>query len=169
MVEQFRAGLIPSGEQPWMTEIVMGLIDGGESPEQAARREALEEAGCTVAELHKIADFFTSPGGTSEHITLYAGRTTAPEDGGIFGIASEHEDIRVHVMDAAPRHRPDLGRQNPQFADFGGPAMVCHAPYRAAQPLAGQRRRHADYLTCPLPLRGRGRAPFASPASEWGG
>jgi ADP-ribose pyrophosphatase len=100
LVEQFRTGPLARGESPWMTEIVMGMIDANESPEQAARREALEEAGCEVAELHPIADFYTSPGGTSEHITMFAGRVTAPENGSIYGVTSENEDIRVRVMDA---------------------------------------------------------------------
>jgi ADP-ribose pyrophosphatase len=84
-----------------MIETVMGMVDANETPEQTARREALEEAGCEIAELHPIGNYYSSPGGTSEKINLFIGRTTAPEDGGLHGLASEHEDIRVHVMDAA--------------------------------------------------------------------
>lgn len=100
MIEQFRAGPMSCGEYPWLMEIPMGMVDVGESPEQAARREATEEAGCIIAELHPIANYYSSPGGTSEHIHLFVGRTTAPSDGGIFGMEDENEDIRVHVMDA---------------------------------------------------------------------
>jgi ADP-ribose pyrophosphatase len=100
LVEQFRAGPLAAGEDPWMTEIVLGMIDGGENPEQAARREACEETGCEVAELYPIASFFSSPGGTSERVTLFAGRVTAPEDGAIHGVAGENEDIRVRVFEA---------------------------------------------------------------------
>jgi len=101
MVEQFRAGTLVLGEHPWLMEIVLGLVDANESPEQAGRREALEEAGCTIAELQPIANYYSSPGGTSEHISLFVGRTTAPADGSIHGIESENEDIKVHVLDAA--------------------------------------------------------------------
>jgi ADP-ribose pyrophosphatase len=101
LIEQFRVGVLAGGENPWITEIVAGIIDGNETPEETARREAQEEAGCAISELQKIADYFTSPGGTSEHITLFAGRTVAPVDGAIHGLALEDEDIRVHVMDAA--------------------------------------------------------------------
>jgi ADP-ribose pyrophosphatase len=101
LVEQFRPGPLSLGDSPWTIEIVLGMIDANETPEQAARREAVEEAGCTVAEMQTIGKFYSSPGGTSEHITLFAGRTTAPEDGSIHGMPNEHEDIRVHVMDAA--------------------------------------------------------------------
>lgn len=101
LIEQFRAGTLLLGQYPWIMEMPMGMVDANETPEMAARREALEEAGCTIAELHPIANYYSSPGGTSEHITLFAGRTDAPEDGIICGVAAENEDIRVHVMDAA--------------------------------------------------------------------
>jgi ADP-ribose pyrophosphatase len=77
------------------------MVDSNETPEQAARREALEEAGCEVSDLLSIASYFSSPGGTSEYIHLFAGRVHAPPDGGIFGVNGENEDIRVHVLDAA--------------------------------------------------------------------
>ncbi|MGB9154609.1 MAG: NUDIX domain-containing protein [Alphaproteobacteria bacterium] len=101
LVEQFRTAPADAGKKPWMTEIVLGMIDANESPEQAARREALEEAGCEVLDLHPIASYFSSPGGTSEYIHLFAGRINAPAEGGVFGLESENEDIRVHVLDAA--------------------------------------------------------------------
>ncbi len=100
LVEQFRPGPLPHGEDPWMTEIVLGMVDANETPEQAARRESMEEAGCEVTELQPIAHYYSSPGGTSEHIALFVGRTVAPPSGGIHGMAHEHEDIRSHVMDA---------------------------------------------------------------------
>src|ERR1700733_13384300 len=42
LIEQFRAGIMAAHDYPWITEIVAGLIDGGETPEQTARREAME-------------------------------------------------------------------------------------------------------------------------------
>ena len=101
LVEQFRTGPMARGDAPWLTEIVLGMIDANETPEQSARREALEEAGCDVAELQPIARYYSSPGGTSEYIYLFAGRVEAPKNGANFGLAAENEDIRVHVMEAA--------------------------------------------------------------------
>lgn len=101
LVEQIRAGVIAHDDQPWLTEIVLGMVDSGENPEQAARREAKEEAGCDVIELHRIAGYYSSPGGTSEYINLFAGRVAAPENGSLAGVAHEDEDIRVHVLDAS--------------------------------------------------------------------
>ena len=100
LVEQFRAAPALTGRPAWMMEIVLGAIDGGETPEQAVRREALEEAGCEVQDIQRIAGYFTSPGGTSEYIHLFVGRVNAPADGGVFGVESENEDIRIHVLDA---------------------------------------------------------------------
>lgn len=101
LVEQFRAAPAAAGMDPWLTEIVLGMVDANETPEKAARREAMEEAGCEVTDLLPIASYFSSPGGTSEYIHLFAGRINAPAEGGVFGLAAENEDIRVHILDAA--------------------------------------------------------------------
>jgi len=101
LIEQFRSGVMAAGEYPWITEVVAGIIDGNEAPEDTARREAMEEAGCQISELQKIANYFSSPGCLTETITLFAGRTTAPENGQLHGVSHEQEDIRVIVLDAA--------------------------------------------------------------------
>ncbi|MER2519489.1 MAG: NUDIX domain-containing protein [Bdellovibrionales bacterium] len=101
LVEQFRAGIMAHGHKnPWTIEIVLGMVNGNETAEQAARREAMEEAGCAITDIQPISSYFSSPGGTTEHILLYVGRTTAPEDGILRGLKHEHEDIRVRVLDA---------------------------------------------------------------------
>ncbi len=100
LIEQFRIAPAAAGMDPWLTEIVLGMVDSNETPEEAARREVMEETGCEVQDLLPIASFFSSPGGTSEYIHLFAGRIQAPAEGGIFGMDSENEDIRVHVLDA---------------------------------------------------------------------
>jgi ADP-ribose pyrophosphatase len=101
MVEQCRIGMISSGHEhsPWVLEIVAGLIDPGESPEETVLREALEEANCEIEALHTIGEFYNSPGGFAEKTTLYCGITSAIGKEGIRGVGSEHEDIRVHVLD----------------------------------------------------------------------
>ena len=100
LIEQFRAGAAASGHNPFLTEIVLGMVDAGETPEQAAIRETKEETGCHVQDLMPIASYFTSPGGTSEYVHLFAGRINAPAQGGVFGKDGEDEDILVHVLDA---------------------------------------------------------------------
>ena len=81
LIEQFRMGPLTAGEHPLLMEVPMGMVDVNETPEQAARREAQEETGCAVVELQPIAQFYSSPGGTSEHISLFVGRTAAPDNG----------------------------------------------------------------------------------------
>ena len=99
MCEQFRVGAYAAGMDPWQLEIVAGIIEGGETPEEVGRREAEEEAGRTVTELWPIQRYLATPGGSSESIYLYLGRVSAEGAGGIFGLPGEHEHIRVSIMD----------------------------------------------------------------------
>ncbi len=101
LVEQFRIGPFSRGDSAWLTEVVAGIVEPGESPEETIYREAREEAGCEVLDLQKLFAYYPSPGCLNEYTTLFVGRTQAPEDGIIMGLAQEHEDIRVHVLDAA--------------------------------------------------------------------
>ena len=45
MVRQMRAPLVGEGADAFLLEACAGIIDPGETPEQAARREAAEETG----------------------------------------------------------------------------------------------------------------------------
>lgn len=96
-VEQFRVGALDSGDSPWLQELVAGIIDTDEAPEQVARREAHEEAGLTVSELEPIAEYFSSPGGSDEYFYLYCGRCNLADAGGLHGLPGEGEDIRAKV------------------------------------------------------------------------
>lgn len=95
MIEQFRIGARDDPRGPWLLEIVAGLIEPGETAAQVARREAFEEAGCTVGELVPISTFYTSPAKTSQRTHLFLGRVDSSAAGGIHGLADEGEDIRV--------------------------------------------------------------------------
>lgn len=98
MIEQFRVGAYAAGRQPWLVEVVAGIIEEGETAEEVVLREAVEEAGCEVTDLIPVAEYLVSPGGTSEVITAFCGRVDSTDAGGYHGIAEEHEDIRVVVM-----------------------------------------------------------------------
>lgn len=98
LIEQFRVGALAAPGGPWLMEIVAGVIDGDETTEDVVRREAVEEAGCTITELIPIRDYLVSPGGTSEMISLYCGRVDATGVGGIHGLDEENEDIKVTVV-----------------------------------------------------------------------
>ena len=101
MVEQFRIGAMASGEHAWMLEVVAGIVEADEDPQEVARRESREEAGCIVEALIPISRFIPSSGGCSEHVTLYCGRVDAAKADGVHGLAHEGEDIRVRVMPVA--------------------------------------------------------------------
>lgn len=98
LVEQFRIGALEAPGSPWLLEIVAGIIDPGETPEDVVRREAVEEANCQIQELIHICDYFVSPGGTSERIALFCGTVDATGAGGLHGLTAEEEDIRVTVV-----------------------------------------------------------------------
>ncbi|WP_263147219.1 NUDIX domain-containing protein [Pseudomonas sp. RIT-PI-AD] len=97
LIEQFRVGALGKTENPWLLEIVAGLIDKDEVPEQVAHREAEEEAGLTFSSLWPVTRYFPSPGGSDELVHLFVGRCDSEGAGGVHGLAEEGEDIRVHV------------------------------------------------------------------------
>ena len=101
LVEQFRMGPFGRGDpKPWMLEPVAGRVDAGETPEETAHRECREEAGLNLRRLEKIASYYCSPGCSTEYFHCYLGLCDLPEIGkGQGGLASEHEDIRTHVLD----------------------------------------------------------------------
>jgi ADP-ribose pyrophosphatase len=101
LIEQFRAGALDDSDGPWLIECVAGVIESGESEEQVALRECVEEAGCNIEQLETISRYYVSPGGTSEHCSLFCGIVDSEGVGGIHGLPHEHEDIRVLVVDAA--------------------------------------------------------------------
>lgn len=98
LIEQFRVGAMFVNEDPWLFEIVAGALEAGEAPEDAACREASEEAGCEIKELVPIAEFFSTPGGCSEKITLFCGIIDSRDLGGVHGNSEEFEDILTHVV-----------------------------------------------------------------------
>jgi ADP-ribose diphosphatase len=98
LIEQFRIGAIDRQPSPWLLEIVAGMIENNESIESVAKREMLEESGLALQTLHPICHYWSSPGGCTEQIHLYCGIVDASTAGGIHGLATENEDIKVHAV-----------------------------------------------------------------------
>jgi ADP-ribose pyrophosphatase len=98
LIEQFRVGAVYEPQRAWLIEIVAGAIEDGETAEDVAYREAIEEAGCEIKELLEIQQFYTTPGGCSERITLFCGRVDSTAVGGVHGLVEEDEDIRVSAV-----------------------------------------------------------------------
>lgn len=100
LIEQFRMGPMARGDgQPWSLEAIAGRIDPGETPEEAGRREAVEEAGLALGALLPVSSYYPSPGAKSEYLYSYVALADLP-DGveGVFGLAEEAEDIRGHLL-----------------------------------------------------------------------
>lgn len=100
LVEQFRMGPFGRGDaRPWMLEPVAGRMDAGETAEQTARRECLEEAGLELRRLEAISSHYCTPGYSTEYFHLFLGLCDLPEETvGQGGLASEQEDIRTHII-----------------------------------------------------------------------
>jgi ADP-ribose pyrophosphatase len=101
LIEQFRVAAHLAGMPAWQREVIAGISDKDETPEELARREALEEANCQVTDLTEMTRFLLSPGMSNEVLILYCGRMDSSRMApGVHGLATEHEDIRSTLFDA---------------------------------------------------------------------
>lgn len=85
------------GAQGDMIEIVAGSLDVvGEKPEEALKREIVEEMGYKVDHMNHLRDFYTSPGGLSEVVSLFYVEVSEKigEGGGV-----DNENIEVIEVD----------------------------------------------------------------------
>ncbi|QHQ35451.1 NUDIX domain-containing protein [Algicella marina] len=99
LIEQVRAAPVARGDSnPWSLEVIAGLLDRMETPEDAARREAQEEAGLELGRMEKITSFYSSPGALTENMTCFLAEADLSGEGGIHGLASEAEDIRSMIV-----------------------------------------------------------------------
>jgi len=104
LIEQFRPGAMSAAKMPWydgspwLLECVAGIIDDGETPEDVARREVLEESGCSVSSLEYVCKYMASPGSSSETVFVYCAQVDSMQVGGIYGLDQECEDIRVFAV-----------------------------------------------------------------------
>lgn len=99
LIEQFRVGALNDADSAWQLEIIAGVLDGDEAPEDCIRRESLEESGCEVQQLQHLFSFYPSAGACSEFFHLYAAEVELPKMGGIFGMPDEGENIQLHLFD----------------------------------------------------------------------
>lgn len=78
-----------------LLEIPAGKLDPGESPEDCARRELVEETGLAPGRLEKLSTFFTTPGYSNEVFHLYAAEDLIAE------VADEPEEDIVGTSEVA--------------------------------------------------------------------
>ena len=94
LIEQFRVGAMGRADNPWLVEMVAGLIDKDEQPEEVAHREAEEEAGLTFSALWPITKYFPRLAAVPNLSTCtWAVATARARE--VHGLEEEAEDIRV--------------------------------------------------------------------------
>ena len=107
------------GSEGVMIEVVAGKIDEGETPQEAVKREIVEEIGYKVDTMLHITDMYLSPGGSKEVMALfYVEVSEKIGDGG--GI--EGENITVVEVD-------ELGMSGNLFFNISEDGMIT-PPYK---------------------------------------
>ncbi|TDK37077.1 NUDIX domain-containing protein [Rhizobium deserti] len=95
LVKQFRLPAYLTDQPAWMAEVPAGLLDE-DHPEEAIRREAMEETGYRLRDVRFLFKAFMSPGAITEIIHFFYApidMSDRIEKGG--GLEEEHEDIEV--------------------------------------------------------------------------
>lgn len=83
-----------------LLETAAGLLDQ-DAPEDAIRREAVEETGVEVGAVQHVFDVYMSPGSVTERLHFYAAPYHRDDlDGTTHGVVEEGEDIEVVELDA---------------------------------------------------------------------
>lgn len=101
LVDQFRYPTFSPDDDSsgWLVELPAGMVDQGEDPAAAIRREVKEEMGYVIDEPEMVSSVFVSPGGSSERIAIFYCQVTSDSKvaaGG--GVKTEDEDIQVIEM-----------------------------------------------------------------------
>jgi len=95
LIQQFRPGTISKKFNNYLDEIVAGIIDPGEDPETAAKRECFEETGCKIKKILPIQGYFPAPGSSESFYHLFIAEIETFEGERIMGLKTENEDILV--------------------------------------------------------------------------
>ncbi|WP_299820446.1 NUDIX hydrolase [uncultured Pontibacter sp.] len=90
LARQFRVG-----PEDALTEVVAGMVDKGEAPEQSISREIEEETGYEVDKLEHLHTFYSSPGGTTEKVMLYYAEVSNQHKA---GGGNEHENEHIEII-----------------------------------------------------------------------
>jgi ADP-ribose pyrophosphatase len=99
LIRQFRLAAHLALGLGELVEIVAGHVEHGETAEEAARRECLEEIGVNPRTIHPILRFMPAPGVNDEHTTLFVGIVDSSEVPERAGAATETEDTQPICVD----------------------------------------------------------------------
>lgn len=95
LVRQFRMPVHLNDHDGYLIEACAGLLDDLD-PETAIRKEAEEELGYRIGDIHRVLEAFMSPGSVTERLSLFTAHYSPADrisEGG--GAAHEGEDIEV--------------------------------------------------------------------------
>ncbi len=95
LTNQFRYPTTQHNEG-WILEIPAGSLEKDENPSKCMEREVMEELGYQIKKPQLISQFYTSPGGSTEQLSLFYAEVSSEDKintGG--GVESEDEDIQL--------------------------------------------------------------------------
>ena len=92
LIRQYRHGATLAQGLGLCVEVVAGLIDEGETPQETARRETYEETGLSVTRLESLARFMTTPGLADEVLHVFYAEADASDLAPRSGAAGESEE-----------------------------------------------------------------------------
>ncbi len=95
LIRQFRPGTISKGFDNYLFEVPAGIIDKGENPKTAAKRECFEETGYKIKKLKDIYSYFPAPGSSESFYHIFIGEVHSINEVRIKGLDKENEDILV--------------------------------------------------------------------------
>lgn len=98
LVEQFRIGARHNQPDPWLMEVIAGMMEKNEQPEEVAIRETKEEAGIELNDVQLVRRYYASPSSTTEEVFVFTSQCDLSNAGGVFGLEEEGEDIKTHIV-----------------------------------------------------------------------
>lgn len=104
LISQFRYPTYQNNHG-WTIEVIAGMVDPGETPEESARRELQEEIGANIERFEHISTFYPSPGGSSEQIYLYYSEVSGEQakykkTGGLLATGEDIKAIELSLTEA---------------------------------------------------------------------
>lgn len=101
LIEQVLIGAHLADQPARQLQVIAGMVDPGEDADQAALREAREEAGCEIRRITHLQNFLPSPGASNELVSVKLAEADLGSAGGRFGLVWENEDIEAKAMSAS--------------------------------------------------------------------
>jgi ADP-ribose diphosphatase len=99
LIRQFRLAAHLAADLGELIEIVAGHVEQGEMPDEAARRECIEEIGVAPRSLHPLFRFMPAPGINDEFATMFLAIVDSGKVPERAGAAAETEETQPLCVD----------------------------------------------------------------------